>query len=390
MFYIKSIFLLLILLSFIVLLPGTVKVLNWGYWTHFSQQADSFLHGRLDIARQMDTFEYKGKYYWHQQPFPSVILIPFKLFSKNFDQSNMQFVLTIFLVILLYKLTRIYNKPISDRLLLISAFLFGSPVMGLILNPSSWYYAQLVTVTLMIGLILEIETKQRSLVLGILLACIIATRPSASFIIIPVIYFLFKKFHERKFVNNLVMFLFPLGFTIFVLLFFNYVRFENIFFNAYASNEIGGYMPYFRSLGVFSFDHLPTNLYYYFLISVNAVTDKSGSHLVFPYITYSTWGISLFLIAPFFLYAFKTLNSKYPEIRLYWIAIILNLTLLLLFFAPGWVQFGPRYTADFFPILYLLFLKSLPSKLTFGQQSTIILSCLFNIYLYTTAFIISS
>src|SRR3989338_228171 len=82
MFYIKSIFLILILLSFIVLLPGTVKVLNWGYWTHFSQQADSFLHGRLDIARQMDTFEYKGKYYWHQHPFPSVILIPFKLFKS--------------------------------------------------------------------------------------------------------------------------------------------------------------------------------------------------------------------------------------------------------------------------------------------------------------------
>lgn len=389
MFYLKSTFVLIIFISFIILLPKTVKVLNWGYWTHFNQQADSFLAGRLDIAKQMDTVEYSGKYYWHQQPFPSVILLPFKLLWKNFDQFNMQIVLVIVLSILLYKLTNLKKRSFFDSFLLITVFLFGSPVIGLILNPSSWYYAQLITVTLTTGLLLEMLTKKRPLILGILLALIVATRPTAALIIIPISYQLIKQSLKGKVSKRLLTFFSPIALTIVLLLLFNYLRFNNILYNAYQTNNIGGSMPHFRSLGLLSIEHLPTNFYYYFLISVNPVTDSSGAHLVFPYITYSTWGVSLFLVAPFFLYSLKTISSKNTATKLLWLVIILNLIFSMLFFAPGWVQFGPRYTADFFPILYLLVLRGLQStKLTINQQLLIIVSSLFNIYLYTSAFLI--
>lgn len=389
MFYSKIIFVLIILLSFIILFPSTIKMLNWGYWTQFSQQADSFLNGKLDIANQLDTVEYNDKFYWHQQPLPSIILLPFKLLWKNFDQSNMQILLVILLTTLLYKLVRIRGRPVLDSLLLIIIFLCGSPILGLILNPSSWYYAQLLTVVLMVGLILEMETKQRSLIIGILLALIIATRPSAALIIIPVLYKLIKKSSTENIIRHLLIFISPIIITIIISFWFNYVRFHDIFYNAYQTNNVGGSMPYFRSLGFLSLQHVPTNFYYYFLISVNPVTDKSGTHLVFPYITYSTWGISLFLMAPFFLYAFKTILLKDNEIKLFWIVIVLNLIFLMLYFAPGWVQFGPRYTADFMPILFLLLLKGLQSKLTTKQQILIMISSLFNIYLYATPFLIS-
>ena len=336
----------------------------------------------------MDAVPYNGRYYWHQQPFPSIILLPFKFFWKSFDQSTMQTFLVILLCLLLYKITRLYIKTISHSILLVIVFMFGSPILGLILNPSSWYYAQLITVVLMVGLILEMETKKRPILMGTLLAFILATRPTAGLIIIPILYLLNKR-RTSETAKNLLIFIVPVLFTILGLLFFNYIRFNDIFYNAYVSSNAGGVMPYLRSFGLLSIEHIPTNLYNYFLISVSPVTDRSGAHLVFPYITYSTWGISLFLMAPFFLYSLKSFFIKEKIIQFYWLVIFLNLSFLMLFFAPGWVQFGPRYTADFLPILYLLILKGLHSnKLTTKQELLIILSSLFNIYLYTTPFFI--
>lgn len=388
MAFLKSIFLLLIVLLLIILFSATKYNLNWGYWTQFSQQADSFLAGRLDIVNQLDTVYVNGKYYWHQQPLPSIILLPFKLFWSKFDQSNMQIILTILLIILLYRLIKTKNLPLLDNLYLMVVFICGSPILGLILNPSSWYYAQLVAVTLLVGLILEMETKYRPFVMGLSVALIAATRPQALLITIAIIYKLVKTNH-KNILNNLSIFFLPVAITVFALLWFNYIRFNSIFYNAYQTNQVGGFMSSFRNLGFFSIQHLPTNFYYYFLISVNPVTDQTEANLIFPYITYSAWGISLILIAPFFLYALKTIICKIWEIRIYWIVIGLNLIFLMLYFAPGWVQFGPRYSADFLPLLFLLLLKQLKKPLSLKQQIIIMVSSVFNLYLYATPFLIS-
>lgn len=386
MLFVKISFLSVVLISIIILLPATVNKLNWGYWTQFSQQADSFLNGHLDIPRQMDTVEYQGKSYWHQQPLPSLILIPFKLIWKNFDQFDMQIILIALVCLLLFKLSHKYKRSILDSLLLVAVFLCGSPVLGIILNPSSWYYAQLLTVVLMSSLLCEMETRHRALIMGILLSLIIATRPIASLIIIVIIFNFVKD--SKKIIKDLTHLFLPIITTLLFLLFFNYIRFNNIFYNPYLTNQVGGAMGYFRSLGFVSIQHIPTNIYYYFLISVTPVTDSSAAHLIFPYITYSSWGISFFLITPFFLYAFRSILLTNLQIKLFWAVIFVNLVFLLLFFAPGWVQFGPRYTADFMPILFLLLLKTLPERLTDLQGIIIMISCFFNLYLYTTPFLL--
>lgn len=343
----------------------------------FSDQAQSFLSGRLDIQVVHDSVLRNGKYYWPQGPFPSIFLIPFQIvFGPNFNQSIMQIILIIILFFILYKLAIAKKYNIEDAIYLAFAFLFGSTVVGIISDPRGWFYAQLVAIVWLTALLLEFETNKRPLVLGILLAAIIATRPTAAFIL-PVILSFFKQKY------NLILFLSPIIISILLLSLFNQIRFGNPFDNGYMTNNIGQVMEQLREKGLFSLNHVPANAYYYFLASVQSVT-KDETHLIFPFFTYNPWGLSFFLIGPFFLLALKSLKFNDKYIRSLWIVIGITLFVLLAYYAPGVIQFGPRYTADFLPILYLIILYTLVPPLKNWQKNIIVLSALLNIYLLAT------
>jgi len=212
---------------------------------------------------------------------------------------------------------------------------------------------------------------------------LIATRFTSGFIIFTLIFLLYQEKNplKRKFIN-LFFLLMPIAISGFLLIWFNYARFGNLFNNGYFTNDVGGYLNPLRDMGFFSLQHFPTNFYYYFLASVNPITSDISIHLKFPFIKYNGWGLSLFLVAPFFLYSLKSLKESSSYLRSLWIAVAITLFTLLTYYAPGWVQFGPRYTADFMPILYLLTLYGLtPTKLTNFQKMIIVFSCLFNTYL---------
>lgn len=363
-------------------------------WSHFSDQAQSFLKGRLDVdPLYFDKHDYvvkDGKYYWHQGPLPSILLTPFQSLTKmKFSQGIAQLLLIIILSISLFKLARLKKFNILDSLYLVIAFLLGSPLVGLIVDPKSWFFSQVTAVTVLTILILELETKRRWWLIGILEAMLIATRFTSGFIIITLFCLLYKERNLMKIkLFNLFIFLLPIFMSIFLLGWFNYARFGNPLDNGYLSNDVGGYISPLRNLGFFNIAHLPTNFYYYFLASVEPVTSNISIHLRFPFIKYTSWGLSLFLVAPFFLYSIKSLKKSSPYLVSLWTVVILTLFTLLIYYAPGWVQFGPRYTADFMPIIYLLTLYSLNFKLTKFHKLLIITSSLFNVYLLITSYAI--
>lgn len=91
----------------------------------FAEQAQSFIHGHLDINSQRDSVYKNGKYYWPQGPFPSLILIPFQLvFGPKFDQTVMQPFLVLLLAITIYQLTKRKNFNREDPLMLTYGFFF--------------------------------------------------------------------------------------------------------------------------------------------------------------------------------------------------------------------------------------------------------------------------
>lgn len=353
----------------------------------FAEQAQSFLQGRTDITQGTDTIYFNGKYYWHQNFFPSIVLIPALLITGyKYSQPLMQIILLGLLVYFIYKLARLKKFNHSSSLWLVFVFLFGSVMIHLITDPGCYY--QILATALLTALVYEYETRKRYWVMGLLEAGIIGTRPTAAFLGLIIIWMIFStnKLKPARKLYNLLAFILPGIVMILLLLGFNYIRFHDPFFNTYiASNSL----PMLNSLkvwGVFSIAHIPSSIYYYFLISYVPITVKMV-HLVFPYITYNPLGLSFFLVCPFFLYAFKNFKYSFQQLKAYWLVVLITLVCLLSFFGmAGYITFGPRYTADFLPILFLLVLKGLkPPSLTKGQIAIILISAGLNTYLIITS-----
>ena len=374
----------LTIFTFLILFTLYNKEIN----PKFSEQSYSFLQGRLDITGGGDTAYFQGKYYWPQGPFPSLPIMPFMLlFGPNFTQAEMQFILIPLLLYLAYKLARIQKFNKTDSLFLMYGFTFGSFVVGLMVDAGNVYYAQIVDLILLLILLIEFCGKRRFLILGFLTAALIATRPTSSLIILFLLFSLINE--NKKRVQNLILFLAPITLAIIILLILNQLRFGNPFDNGYYTNDVGGPLGAMRDDGIFSISHILTNFYYYFIPTLRAVTNES-MQLVFPFVTYNPWGISFLLTSPIFLYAFKSIFRKDTLIRSLWFISSITLLCILMYYAPGWVQFGPRYMADFLPLLYLILLLSLKgNNLTSVQKTIIISSGVLNTYLIFSRYYLS-
>lgn len=351
----------------------------------FSAQAQSFISGRLDIPFHADVVSANGKYYWPQGPFPSLILIPFQLvFGGRFNQALMQPILILLLSVIFFKLAKIKGFSNFNSFILTYAFLFASIVYGIIVEPCYSFFAHVVTMTLISLFLLEHEGKKRWFILGIVGGAILATRPTGSIIILLVgLALLFSKSTKEKYLQ-FCYYSIPIFLSIVSLLLFNFIRFQDFFNNGYLTNEVGDYLDSLRKFGVFNPVHFISNFYYYFLISVQPVIQNS-THLKFPYFTYNPVGLSFFIVSPFFLHSLNTLKFLNTKLKIYWASILITLAILLFYYNPGWVQFGPRLTSDFMPILYLLTLYSFKVKdLNRKEISIIILSSLLNSYLLLT------
>lgn len=390
----KNLTILILLIPLITFIYLFSKNLNtWD--TQFTTQTKNFLNGRLDISNftpslvKHDTVFLNDQFYWPQGPFPSILLMPFILIP-GITQVHLQFILIFITAVFLYKAAVLKGFKKESSIFLTAAFLFASPVFGIITDPNSWFYAQVVTIFLSILLIYEMETKQRMFLMGFLCGAILATRPTAAFIILPIIYLIYKKAKKQKTLSP-VFFLSPIIISILLLMIFNQARFSNPIDNGYFTNHLGYELSPVRDLGVFSLVHIPTNIYYYFLISIEPIT-KGNYNLITPFFTYSRWGLSFFIVAPFFaFFGFLALFKKDSYLKMLWISIFLTLFALLCYFAPGMRQFGPRYTADFLPILFLILLLTLNKpSLTSRQKTIIVLSCILNSYLLLTPFLVKN
>lgn len=370
-----------------ILVIGTVLV---NYFTistlihqHYADQAQSFLHGHtyLNKAYPAISVIIEGKHYWPLGPFPSVLLMPFQLiFGSGFNQWHMQLALVFVMGYLLFTLAKRRGYDTESSGYLTFAFLFASFVIGLIVYPNSWFFSHIIAMTALLGILLEWDTKKRPWLLGLLTAAIAATRPSSAFIFVFLLWMTGRHSQPSRKWRDLFLLCLPVALTGLALLWFNWARFGNPLEMGYNQANITSYSSPQRDLGLFGLQHIPSNIYYYFLISVKPITEGTA-HLVFPYVTYSTSGLSLFLCAPFFFLSLKSWKDTNPTLRGLWAVTLATFVFLLCYYHNGWVQFGPRYAADFFPIVYVLLLYGLKGEpLKPWHKNLIIGSACFNTY----------
>ena len=150
----------------------------------------------------------------------------------------------------------------------------------------------------------------------------------------------------------------PFGIAVILIGLYNYERFGNPFNGGYAYQVLFPDSAVSRSYGVFSLIHVPTNFYAAFLSAPLTIVKNSSSWLLkFPYIQNNPNGMSMFITSPYLLYLFTQKWKTYDkEARNLIVATLISCLLVLSFYGIGKDQYGYRYSLDFLPGLFMLFM----------------------------------
>jgi hypothetical protein len=396
---IPLLFLIIVFFSFIFLYNFYINPSQ-----HFSYLANSFLNGKfyflendiLKIGTDNDMVLYNNKYYWPLGPLPAIILMPFvfifKFLNLFFYQGYLQFFLILLILLILFKINKKINFSKSDSLYLASAFLFSSMFLGVALISGSWYFAHVIVVFLILLAFLEYFNKKRYFLIGIIFGLIFLTRNTAG---LGLLFFILEIFLNRKDIKdkikNLFLLLFPFILIAGLLFFYNYLRFNNFLEQGYKLQILqNNILKTNRDYGLLNLKHLAGNIYYsIFSMPLPIFIDNLSRVFKFPFIKANYWGMSIFLTSPYLIYLFflkfKDKISYFLLITAIFIAVP-----IFLYYGIGFRQFGYRYALDFFPFLFLLFIINYRNKyklLSKNLKILIILSSLFNLYLFFTLFI---
>lgn len=363
----------------------------------FSNLAKSFLEGKTYFLEMPgswnDTVFFKGKFYWPLGPFPSILLMPFvyifSLFGSFFFMGYLQFFLVFGNFIVIYKISRIIRYSSSDSVYLALAFSCASAFIGVAAWPWSWTFAQVVTVFLIFLSLLEYSTKKRYWLIGLIVGFIMATRVTASLILIYFVIDLFWLSKEKKkdSAKKLAELLLPVFITVLLLMSYNYLRFGSFSELGYSQQILSKTLIKARSYGTISPVHIPGNLYYFFVsMPIPVLKDDLSPVLKFPYIRANPWGMSLFITSPYFIYLFA-LEYKDKTSKGLWGAILVIALPIFLYYGVGFRQFGYRYSLDFLPLLFFLLIRNYRHQ--FGSLSNkfkalITISSCIDIYLFLT------
>jgi hypothetical protein len=339
----------------------------------FSLQAEYLIDGRLEV----DIYEfelhdtsystYTEQYYWPLGILPAVILIPF-VWIKDligipgiFSQVWLQIPITMATFVLAYRLALKYRFSFRDSLILAIAFCFGSIFCIASLNPYSWYYAQGVAVCLLLFAVYEYHHQKRYWVIGVVMALLLQTRYMSAlclgFFVLEIIFN--SKNNLAGKLRNLTILIFPVLLSFSFLLYLNYIRFGDIFDTGYQYANVGAsfLLETREQMGYFNLAFIPRNFYYYFIKFLQPVVDPITQHFVSPFFTVDEAGLGFFFVSPIF--ANIVLNLKFSrETVNYWLISMAILLILLAHYTTGYTTYGPRYMLDFFPLLYILLLRS--------------------------------
>jgi hypothetical protein len=383
-------------------LLGTLFILGFSLEgsQQFSLLAQAFLHGQTNFLHPIgglgqDPVLYNGKIYWDEGPFPALILLPFvslfSLFHLFFFQGYIKWLLMLGIVYFVYRIARILSYSKEDSWILMFGFTLGSVFVGVAGVSSSWFFAQIVTTFLLLWSLYEFYTRKRWWLLGLICAFMLATRPTAAAIIIFFGLELWALKHRRVTkIKLLAALIAPAIGAVMLLGLYNFVRFHS------ALNDGNTYQLLYpasanaRAYGIFNPIHIPTNFYSAFLSAPLPVMKSAGSWILkAPYLENNEYGISLFVTSPYMLYFFTKKWSTYgaPARRLLFATAVSCLGVLS-YFGIGLDQFGYRYSLDFFPGLFVVFMiiykANHPSSLSRGMKFLLLGSGVINFYLMCT------
>lgn len=357
-------------------------------------QREAIVRGLTEHKASADWAVFDDKLYGYWAPLTPVLMIPFvALFGVGVSDQliNVLFgALNIGLFYcLLYRVDRLGLCRMNEacRLALTLLLAFGTSHFWLTCVGQVWFSVQIVTLTALLAAILAACAASGSiwycLWSGILFGAALLGR---NIVILVGLFFVLLFWIQsrqrssrrlRDYVGRLTLFVMPVALAIGVQGAYNYTCFGDAFESGLDIQiRTGGHSrflePYER-YGKFSPHYIPHNLKHYFW-NCNLPRQDDGR------VWFDVEGNSLFLVTPPLVYIFFAWRRG----NLFTLALlcgILPLTVtLMLYFATGVVQFGPRYLLDVMPLLLLLAASGLRGKLTHVGYVLIVLAVAANLF----------
>ncbi len=362
----------------------------------FSFLAQSFLHGHLYFLHSIggvgeDPVLYHGKIYWDEGPLPAVLLMPFvaffHIFHVFFFEGYLKWLLVLGIFYFVFRLARLLSYSNEDSLILMFGFALGSVFIGVNTVSSAWLFSQVLTTFLLFWGLYEYFTHKRWWLMGVICALILTCRLTA----VPIFIFFglelwqtIHKNHER--VRKFTQLTVPVIVAVILLGLYNFLRFHSPFNSGYEYQLVGQAQSESRSLGIFGLIHIPTNLYSAFLRGpVPVLRDSTSWTLKFPYIASNPYGMSMFITSPYLLNFFTAKWSTFDtRSRHLLIAIAVSALAVFSSYVVGLTQYGYRYSLDFLPELFLLFMiiyRVNHGRLSRGMKILLLGSGIFNFYM---------
>ena len=354
----------------------------------FVSLASSFLQGKLYFpSATFDAAINAGRYYWPLGPFPAVLLMPFVyIFGSLMKQGYLLFFLNVLNIFLLFRITKQLTGNFNNSIIISFAVLFSTAYLGIALTPWSWYFAQTVGFTLTL-LALEAYFFNRPwLIMGIYIALAYATRVSLIFTAVFFILNLFySNFSDKIKFKKLAMLIIPTIVSIIVVGFYNYARFGNPLETGYSKQPLDGPVGVNRTFGLWSFIHIPTNLYSMFLKMPDPIFIPGTQIMQFPYLKVDGSGLSILFTSSIFIWI---LFSNWKESKVRFAAIT---SLVLIFdlsgsFTNGGWQYGYRYAIDYYPFIFIILIYSFKKAVSYKFLTIAIAAFLVNLYFINTIF----
>ncbi|HET9098135.1 MAG TPA: hypothetical protein VFN51_00805 [Candidatus Saccharimonadales bacterium] len=364
----------------------------------FSDLAQAFLHGHLNFLSPIggvgrDPILYHGKIYWGEGPFPAILLMPFvglfNLFHIFYAQGYIQWALIAGVVFLVYKLARLIGYVRVDSYILMLGFTLGSVFMGVAAFSSGWLFAQVVITFLLFWALYEFLTRKRWWLLGAISGMILMTRvPAACLILFFVLEIWQERRPRREAARIYLKFFVPVVVAGTLLALYNVARFHSPFNGGFAYQLLPADSAVSRSEGLFSVVHIPANLFSFLFGAPITVHLANTWTLKAPFIENNPYGLSIFLTSPYFAYLLSQKWSAYSQrSRNLLVAIGVSFVLVMSFYGIGRQQLGYRYSLDFLPELFVVFMivyKASHERLSKGMKALLILPIYLNFYLFWT------
>ncbi len=340
-----------VLAVYLVVTPQT----NQAY-RHFVYVAQGFLQGRVDLPGVPDYYHdvihFQGRIYAPFPPVPALLLLPaVAARGEATDQGRIGQALAALAVAVFVAGLRRMGMSAPVRLFSSAALAFGSVLWPATAIGTTWFFAQVVVVLASALLVWELAGAARPIILGAAIIGAWLTRVSV-LPAVPVLAVLVWLRHRR--LGPVVTFAAVNAAGALLYLGYNALRFGDPLQTGYGLLSLAA--PNAAAVARWGFFHLryiPQHLYAMLIRAPDLLP-------VPPYLRPSPWGMSLVLTSPVIL---RLLFPAQRRAWLPWTALILALALpMLVYFSVGWVQFGYRYSLDWWIFVLVLLAMALGER----------------------------